>query len=246
MADQTIGLLGGLGVGAAVHYYRELAAAHSDRQQPMHLVMVHASIARATAFAAAGDRPGLAAYLARLLTQLQAAGATFGVLPAVTPHICIEELEAITPLPLIDLTAVVTDQIRQRQLSRVALFGTRFVIESDMYGRLHGVDIVRPRSEEIDFIHAAYTEMAHTGSSTDERRERFVAIAETLQTRDGVEAIVLAGTDFAVMFDTSNTPFPHVDCAGAHIAAILTASVQGAKTPGRRDPGRRASTPGRV
>lgn len=219
-----IGLLGGLGVGAAIHYYRELAAAHHDRQQSMHLVMVHASISRATAFASAGDRAGLAAYLARLLAQLKAAGATFGVLPAVTPHICIEELEGITPLPLIDLTAVVTDHIRQRKLSRVALFGTRFVIESDMYGRLHGVEIVRPRAEEIDFIHEAYTEMAHTGSSTDQRRERFVAIAETLHNRDGVEAIVLAGTDFAVMFDASNTPFPHVDCAGAHIEAILAAS----------------------
>lgn len=224
MADHTIGLLGGLGVGAAVHYYRELAAAHTDREQSMRLVMVHASISRVSAFASAGDRPGLAAYLARLLAQLKAAGATFGVLPAVTPHMCVEELEEITPLPLIDLTAVVTDHIRQRKLSRVALFGTRFVIESDMYGRLHGVDIVRPRAEEIDFIHQAYTEMAATGSSTDERRERFVAIAETLQKRDGVKAIVLAGTDFAVMFDKSNTPFPHVDCAGAHIAAILAAS----------------------
>jgi aspartate racemase len=191
----------------------------------MHLVMVHASISRATRFASAGDRPGLAAYLARLLTHLKAAGATFGVLPAVTPHMCIEELEAITPLPLIDLTAVVTDHVRQRKLSRVALFGTRFVIESDMYGRLPGVTVVRPRAEEIDFIHQAYTEMAHTGSSTNQRRERFVEIAETLQKRDRVQAIVLAGTDFAVMFDKSNTPFPHVDCAGAHIAAILSAST---------------------
>ena len=219
-----IGLLGGLGVGAAVHYYRELAAAHDDRQQPMRLVMVHASISRVSGFAAAGDRPGLAAYLARLLAQLKSAGATFGVLPAVTPHMCIEELQDITPLPMIDLTSVVSDHIRQRKLSRVALFGTRFVIESDMYGRLRGVDIVKPRAEEIDFIHEAYTEMAQAGSSTDARRDRFVALADTLQKRDGVEAIVLAGTDFAVMFDASNTPFPHVDCAGAHIAAIIAAN----------------------
>lgn len=35
---ETIGLLGGLGVGAAIHYYRELAAAHDDRRQAMNLV----------------------------------------------------------------------------------------------------------------------------------------------------------------------------------------------------------------
>ena len=222
--DLVIGLLGGLGVGAAVHYYRELAAAHDDRRRPMNLVMIHASISRATAHASGGDRHGLASYFAGLLGRLKDAGATIGVVPAVTPHICIDELKAITPLPLIDLTQVVADEIRQRHLSRIALFGTRFVIESDMYGRLPGVDIVRPRAPEIEFIHEAYTEMAHTGASTEERRHRFVALAGTLQKRDGVEAVVLAGTDFAVMFDASNTPFPHVDCARTHINAIIAAS----------------------
>lgn len=225
---QTIGLLGGLGVGAAIHYYRELAAAHDDRLRPMSLVMSHASISRATQHASTGDRQGLAAYFADLLGRLKAAGATIGVVPAVTPHICIDELKAITPIPVIDLTQAVADHIRQRQLSRVALFGTRFVIESDMYGRLPGVGIVRPHPEEIDFIHDAYTEMAHSGVSTPERRDRFVALADTLQKRDGVEAVVLAGTDFAVMFNESDTPFPHVNCARAHINAILGAAEAGA------------------
>jgi len=226
--DQVIGLLGGLGVGAAIHYYRELAGAHDDRRRPMNLVMNHASISRATQHASTGDRQGLAAYFAGLLGRLKAAGATIGVVPAVTPHICIDELKAITPIPVVDLTQAVADHIKERRLSRVALFGTRFVIESDMYGRLPGVGIVRPRDEEIEFIHDAYSEMAHSGASTPERRERFVALADTLQKRDGVEAVVLAGTDFAVMFDASNTPFPHVDCARAHINAILAAAEAGA------------------
>jgi aspartate racemase len=93
-----------------------------------------------------------------------------------------------------------------------------------MYGRLPGVDIVRPREEEIGFIHS---EMAHTGASTPDRRDRFVALAGTLQKRDGVEAVVLAGTDFAVMFDEASTPFPHVNCARAHINAILAAVEEG-------------------
>lgn len=229
---ETIGLLGGLGVGAAIHYYRALAAAHDDRRQPMNLTMVHASISRATAHASAGDRQGLATYFAGLFGRLKAAGATIGVIPAVTPHICIEELKAITPIPLVDLTQAVADHIRQRRLSRVTLFGTRFVIESDMYGRLPGIDIVRPRDEEISFIHDAYSEMAHTGASTPERRDLFVALADTLQKRDGVQALVLAGTDFAVMFDASNTPFPHVNCADAHIAAILATVKAGAHADG--------------
>jgi aspartate racemase len=216
-----IGLLGGLGVGAAIHYYRELAAAHDGHRRTMNLVMTHASISRATAYAADGDRQGLANYLAGFLSRLKSAGATIGVLPAVTPHMCIDELTAIAPIPVMDLTRVVSDHIQERKLSRVALFGTKFVVNSNMYGRLQGVEIVRPRELEVAFIHDAYTQLAHSGIASGEHRRQFVALAETLQTRDGVEAIVLAGTDFAVMFDASNTPFPHVDCTRAHIDAIM-------------------------
>ena len=222
-AGPVIGLLGGLGVGAAIHYYRELAVAHDQRRRPMNLVMVHASIARATDHASKGDRRGLASYLAGLLHQLKAAGAGIGILPAVTPHICIDELQSISPLPVIDLTKVVADHIRERNLSRVALFGTRFVVESDLYGRLTGVDIVRPRGPELSFIHHAYTQMAHTGVASADHREQFVALADTLRRRDGIDAVVLAGTDFALMFNDADTPFPHVDCTRAHLDVIMRA-----------------------
>jgi aspartate racemase len=186
--------------------------------------MVHASIVRATDYASRGDRQGLAAYLAGFLQQLKAAGAGIGILPAVTPHMCIDELQAIAPIPVIDLTKVVADHIRERRLSKVALFGTRFVVESDMYGRLSGVDIVRPREPELDFIHDAYTQMAHTGAASAGHREQSIALADTLRRRDGVEAIVLAGTDFALMFNGADTPFPHVDCTRAHLDVIMRAA----------------------
>jgi aspartate racemase len=220
-----IGLVGGLGVGAAIHYYRELAAAHDEPERPLNLAMSHASVTRVSEYASQGDRQGLADYLATFLSRLKSAGATIGVVPAVTPHLCIDELKAITPLPLIDITQVVSDHIRRRKLSKVALFGTRFVVESDLFGRLQDVDVVRPQPAEVNFIHDAYTNLARTGVARDEDRERFVKIADTLHNRDGVEAIVLAGTDLSVMFNPSNTPFPHVDCAAAHIDAIVSATA---------------------
>jgi aspartate racemase len=36
-----------------------------------------------------------------------------------------------------------------------------------------------------------------------------------------VDAIVLAGTDLALIFNETNTDFPHVDCARVHIQAIM-------------------------
>jgi aspartate racemase len=45
-------------------------------------------------------------------------------------------------------------------------------------------------------------------------------LAKTQCERDGIEAIVLAGTDMALLFDEKNTEFPSVDCAALHLRAI--------------------------
>ena len=219
-----IGLLGGLGVGAAIHYYRELAAAHDRVGRTMNLVMVHASVTHVAEYAAKGDRMGLATYLSGFVEQLQAAGATFAVLPALTPHLGITELQSMAPIPVMDLTQLVADHVKARGLVKVALFGTRYVVESNMYGRLENA--VRPQAAEVEFIHTAYSNLARTGAAPREDREQFVRLAETLRRRDGVDAIILAGTDFAVMFEPETTPFPHVDCTRVHMDAIMAASVR--------------------
>lgn len=218
-----IGLVGGLGIGAGVHYYRELAAAHEARSRPFALAMVHADLATVAGFFADADRRGLARYLATILGQLEAAGATVGVIPAVTPHMCIEELAPISPLPLVNMIDVVAAAIQARHLTRVALFGTRFVVESDLFGTLTGVEVVRPHAAEIALVHDIYTRLARTGAGTADDHARLTSLATTICDRDGVDAILLAGTDLALLFDESNTRFPHLDCARAHIQAIMRA-----------------------
>ena len=109
-------------------------------------------------------------------------------------------------------------------LKRVALFGTplRRRIRHVRRGS-PGVAIARPRSDEIAFIHDTYSQLARTGAAAPGARERLIELANTLAVRDGAEAIVLAGTDLSLIFDDSNTPFPHLDCASAHIQAIMQA-----------------------
>ena len=75
----------------------------------------------------------------------------------------------------------------------------------------------------MDEIHRIYLELATKGACTAGDKERLRDIARTLVARDNVEAIVLAGTDLNLIFDESSAGFPAVDCAAAHIAAIVEA-----------------------
>ena len=224
---RCIGLLGGLGVGAAMHYYRKLAEAHDRERRTLDLVMVHAEASRIFEYAAADDREGMARYLAAFIDRLNAAGAEFAVIPAVTPHFCIRELLAISPLPVLNLFDPLTRELAARSLKRVSLFGTRFVIESALFGMADGVEVIQPRQEEVEYIHRTYVEIVQKGAGTEEQYKSLTDLALTLCKRDGAEAIVLAGTDLALLFNEKNIEFPYVDCAALHIAAILQRGAAG-------------------
>ena len=90
-----------------------------------------------------------------------------------------------------------------------------------MFGALAGVEVVPPRPDELDYIHRTYFQLASTGAGGDVERGGLTKLAETLMRRDAVDAIILAGTDLALIFDQTNTPFPHVDCARVHLDRIL-------------------------
>src|ERR1700727_3551696 len=83
--QRCIGLIGGLGPGATVHYYKKLTAAYARQHLPLDLVMVHAETSRVFEYAEADDREGLASYLSSFIDRLRSAGADLAVVPAVTP-----------------------------------------------------------------------------------------------------------------------------------------------------------------
>ena len=204
---RNLGLIGGLGPGATVHYYQELVKAQAGE-----LLIVHADMDRVLGDVQRGDRIGLAAYFAHLIERLAHGGADLAAISAITPHICIRELEKISALPLVNIIEEVGVEIRSRGYQRVALFGTRFVVESRMFGMLEGVEVLVP--DQVEEIHQAYMGTVAGGT---EGRTILTRIARELP----VDAIVLAGTDLALIFDETNTNFAHVDCAGTHIQAIV-------------------------
>jgi aspartate racemase len=218
--SRCLGLIGGLGPGATVHYYRELVAAIEKQARVPRLLIAHADISYVYAAVTAKDFDGLARYLAGLAANMAAGGAELSAIVAATPHICAAQLAALSPLPLIDMLVEVASAVRARGLKRVALLGTRFTLETRMFGGLGDIDVVMPAAAEIEQIHSIYTDIvAGRGSQaqTDELRK----LAQTFVARDGAQSVLLAGTDLAMIFNESNADFPMIDCARIHIDAIV-------------------------
>jgi aspartate racemase len=204
---RKLGLIGGLGPLATIHYYRELSQLGAGE-----MLIIHADMDRAVAYVKRNDRAGLAEYFAGLIQRLADGGAQVAAISAVTPHICIRELERISVLPLVNIIEETAREIQVRGYRKVVLFGTRYTVESRMFGMLEGVEVIVP--EQVDAIHEAYMRTVEGGT---EGRATLSRIAHELP----VDAVVMAGTDLAFIFDEKNTDFPHIDCAMTHIRAIV-------------------------
>ncbi len=218
---RCLGLVGGLGVGATIHYYAKLAHAHEAQDRTMDIVIAHAETSRVFEYVKTGDPDGLAEYLNTFLRRLKAAGAEVGVIPAITPLYCLRELTGTTPLPLISMIDPLAAELASRAARRVAIFGTRYSIESGFFGLLQNVEFIRPRPNEIDLLHNTYAELLRDGHGSNEQHKNLTALAHTLIDRDAVGTILFAGTDLSLIFNEANTDFPHIDCAAVHLEAIL-------------------------
>jgi aspartate racemase len=216
--NRCLGLIGGLGVGSTVHYYRALAKAHDQLEKPLRLLIAHADVRRVLGHVQANRLEDLTEYLAALIGQLKDGGANLAAVAAVTPHIAFGELLPRSSLPLVNLLEVARDSILGK---RIALFGTRFTMETDLFGALTAETTIRPQPDEMRQIHEIYTRTALSGEGLEEDRQALTFLARTLMRREDLEAIVFAGTDLALLFDKSNTPFPVIDCAGLHLDAIM-------------------------
>jgi aspartate racemase len=196
-----LGLIGGLGVGATVHYYQELVKAHAARASVPNIVILHADVNYVLKLAAAGEVARMAAYFSNVIRRLSGAGAQIAAIPAMTPHLCAPELIESSPIPLVSLVDEILREVASKGLKRVALFGTRFTIETGMFGQFSGLDVITPKGDEIDFIHGTYLQIVAAGCGTDQQYQGLRQVAHTLIERDGVEAIVLAGTELSLIFN---------------------------------------------
>jgi len=238
ISEGTFGLVAGLGVGAGIFYYKALVDAHVAIGLSARLVMVHADVRRVFAHIEAREVGELAEYLAGLLQQLAAAGAEIAAIPAFAPQICAAELAAITPLPLVNLVDVISAEVERRKLRKVSIFGALATMQTKLFGALQGSEVIMPASHEVKTIGAIYTQIVERGGASEEEYSQLRALAHTLIDRDGVEAIILAGTDLASVFNPANTDFAYIDGARLHVEAIMRQIISSTADSSTRDPHR--------
>lgn len=214
-----IGLIGGIGPAATEFYYRGLVSRRPASRQ-LNLTIAHADMNALLENMASEDADQQAQLFRRHVEQLAGAGAEIAAVTSIAGHFCFRELEAVSPLPLVNALKLLRDEIQQRGLTRVGLLGSRIAMDSALYGSITGVETVLPQGDDFDKVSDEYIAMARAQTATAAQRALFFDVGSRLCSDQSAEVVILAGTDMFLAFAGQEQGFEVIDCAEIHIMAL--------------------------
>lgn len=173
----------------------------------------------------AGRLGELADYLVTGVELLVRAGADFGFIAANTPHLVFDEIQRRSAIPLLSIVRVSCNRAKELGLKKVGLLGTGFTMRASFYPeefQRAGIALVLPEESEREFIHRKYIGELLNNRFLPETKREILNIAQRMGSEDGIEAVVLAGTELPLLLRDNDHPnLQFLDTTIIHVEAIV-------------------------
>ncbi len=212
-----------------MEYYRRLIALYrqkiTDGSYPQ-IVLNSINLTEMLAMLSANQLPELTQFLLGHLETLARAGADFAVIAANAPHLVFAELEHRSAIPLLSIVQATADRAKDLGLRNLALFGAKFTMQASFYPDVfsrHSISLAVPNAQEQDYIHEKYFgELVH-GTVLAETRQRLIGIVESMKSRDGINGLIVGGTELSLIFREAEVcGIPVLDTTQIHVEAAIS------------------------
>jgi aspartate racemase len=225
---RTAGMIGGLGPESTIDYYRSIIARVRAREPNAgypHVIINSLDVDKGIAMLDTGRLDDLTDYLALGVESLARAGADFAFIAANTPHLVFDKVESRSAIPLLSIVRATCDYTKALALKKVGLLGTGFTMRARFYPeefQRAGIALVPPKESERDFIHRKYIGELLKNQFLPETRTEILNITQRMKREDGIEAVVLAGTELPLLLRDSGSPgIEFLDTTVIHVEAIV-------------------------
>ncbi len=219
-----IGVLGGIGPEATASFYLELIT----RLQSEGLVrdntdfpqIIINSIPAPELVFGKMDEKDLNAYI-KGLAELDSANPDFIIMVCNTIHICYDLLQGKIKTAILDIRAEMLNEIKNRNIKRVTVFGTPSTVTSGLY-RLKGVEYLNPTKAELSVLSKAVFNF--NKGHKKQLQEKIVSNLAHKHLQSGSELIILACTELAVLL--KNAMIPKIDSLDVMVNAVVNRVMQ--------------------
>jgi aspartate racemase len=225
---KTLGIIGGIGPESTIEYYRAIIAGYREHHPAGNypsLIINSINLTRMIELITANELAVVADVLVAEVERLARAGADFGLMASNTPHIVFDEVQRRSSMPLLSIVQAACDAAKALGLKKVGLFGTRFTMQArfypDVFARA-GIQLILPQLDEQAFIHGKYMGELLNNVFLEETRQRLLAIVEQMKRREGIECLILGGTELPLILrDSASSGIPFLDTTLIHAKAAV-------------------------
>lgn len=176
------------------------------------------------------DWEGVGELMLASAAKLARLGADFAICPDNTIHQALPFIAQRSPIPWIHIAEVVAAAAADRGFRRLALTGTRWLVDSDVYPEKladRGLECVRPDVGERDAINRIIMDELVCSVFTPGAIASFQRIIARMKHEDGCDAVILGCTEIPLIVNDENSPLPTLDSTRLLARAALRRAVAG-------------------
>jgi len=229
---KVIGLIGGMSWESTVGYYRLINESVKERLGGLHsakCVLYSIDFAEVEALQRRGKWSEAAQLLAVAAQNVEKAGADLVLICTNTMHKVADTIQARIGVPLLHIADATAEKVKQADIGRVGLLGTRFTMEDDFYrGRLtgqFGLEVIIPDPKDRETVHRIIYEELCVGRIRPESRAQVAGIMSRL-VEMGAEGIILGCTELGLLVGTEDCHVPLFDTTRAHALAAVEQALK--------------------
>ena len=230
---KLIGLLGGMSWESSALYYRLINQAAHGRLGGHHnarSLMYSLDFDELNDLAAKGEWDRVAEVIAKAARHLEAGGAAFAMLTAVTAHYVADKVADAISIPLLHIADPTGKVLQAAGHKRVGLLGTRYTMElgflAERLQREFGIEALVPAEDDRTVLHRLIIDELTVGIVRPESKSLLLSLANGLQAR-GAEAVVLACTELPLVLAMEDYPMPAYDVVKLHAEAAVDLALAG-------------------
>ncbi len=223
---KTIGLIGGITWLSTGEYYQLINQLVNERAggvSSAKLIVFSVDFSEIKLLTEAGNWDAIAEIMCDAAVKLQTAGADCLLIGANTMHKIADKIQSAITIPVLHIASVTADAIVKRGLRKVALLGTKYVMQMDFYTRKLAekeIATLIPDEAAIAYINnAIYTEFGK-GLFLPETKQRFMEIIDSLVDA-GAEGIIFGCTEIPILLKQEDCTIPVFDTTMIHAAAAV-------------------------
>lgn len=174
------------------------------------------------------DVAGIGELMLSSAQKLQLQGAEFLICPDNTIHQAFKYVEQRSPLPWLHIAEVVVDSAKQQSFTKLAILGTKWLVESDVYPEKiesMGLTWLRPSNKDIDEVGRIIMEELVYGIFKPESIRYFQDVIVRLK-EQGCDAVILGCTEIPLIIDDTNSVLPTLNSNRLLAEAAIKAATQ--------------------